>query len=107
MSSPAGSSSAGPASEPNRWAVLALLGVCQVLFSFANLDLLLNKQDFDAAVARWRTLPSDDGATYDREISIHIASQWWQFAAVVIAPVIGALLGVLIVPKTMADVFSP
>src|SRR5476649_575915 len=35
---------------------------------------------------------------YDRAISIHIASQWWQFAAVVIAPVIGALLGVLIVP---------
>ena len=35
---------------------------------------------------------------YDRAISIHVASQWWQFAAVVIAPVIGALLGVLIVP---------
>jgi uncharacterized protein YacL len=35
---------------------------------------------------------------YDRAISIHIASQWWQFAALVIAPVIGALLGVLIVP---------
>jgi uncharacterized protein YacL len=35
---------------------------------------------------------------YDRTISIHIASQWWQFAALVIAPVIGALLGVLIVP---------
>jgi uncharacterized protein YacL len=35
---------------------------------------------------------------YDRAISIHIASQWWQFAAVVIAPVVGALLGVLIVP---------
>jgi 3-isopropylmalate/(R)-2-methylmalate dehydratase large subunit len=26
--------------------------------------------DFDAAVARWKTLPTDDGATYDREISI-------------------------------------
>ncbi len=26
--------------------------------------------DFDAAVARWRTLPTDDGATYDREIFI-------------------------------------
>jgi len=25
---------------------------------------------FDAAVARWRTLPTGDGATYDREISI-------------------------------------
>jgi uncharacterized protein YacL len=35
---------------------------------------------------------------YDRAISIHVASQWWQFAAVVIAPVIGAVLGVLIVP---------
>jgi len=35
---------------------------------------------------------------YDRAISIHLASQWWQFAAVVIAPVIGAVLGVLIVP---------
>ena len=35
---------------------------------------------------------------YDRAISIHIASQWWQFAAVVIAPVVGALLGVLVVP---------
>jgi 3-isopropylmalate/(R)-2-methylmalate dehydratase large subunit len=27
-------------------------------------------KDFDAAVARWKTLPTDDGATYDREISI-------------------------------------
>jgi uncharacterized protein YacL len=35
---------------------------------------------------------------YDRAISIHLANQWWQFAAVVIAPVIGAVLGVLIVP---------
>ena len=35
---------------------------------------------------------------YDRAISIHIASQWWPFAAVVIAPVAGALLGVLVVP---------
>ena len=26
--------------------------------------------DFDAAVARWKTLPTDDGATYDREITI-------------------------------------
>jgi 3-isopropylmalate/(R)-2-methylmalate dehydratase large subunit len=26
--------------------------------------------DWDAAVARWRTLPSDDGAVYDREITI-------------------------------------
>ena len=35
---------------------------------------------------------------YDRAISIHVASQGWQFVAVVIAPVIGAVLGVLIVP---------
>src|SRR6202453_1770143 len=35
---------------------------------------------------------------YDRAISIHVANQWWQFAAVVIAPVIGAVLGVLVVP---------
>jgi 3-isopropylmalate/(R)-2-methylmalate dehydratase large subunit len=26
--------------------------------------------DLDAAVARWKTLPTDDGATYDREITI-------------------------------------
>ncbi len=26
--------------------------------------------DWDAAVARWKTLPSDDGATYDRSLSI-------------------------------------
>jgi len=26
--------------------------------------------DFDAAVERWKTLPTDDGATYDREITI-------------------------------------
>jgi 3-isopropylmalate/(R)-2-methylmalate dehydratase large subunit len=26
--------------------------------------------DWDAAVARWRTLPSEEGATYDREIAI-------------------------------------
>jgi uncharacterized protein YacL len=35
---------------------------------------------------------------YDRAISIHVASQWWQFALLVIVPVIGAVLGVLIVP---------
>jgi uncharacterized protein YacL len=35
---------------------------------------------------------------YDRAISIHVANQWWQFAAIVIAPVAGALLGVLVVP---------
>jgi 3-isopropylmalate/(R)-2-methylmalate dehydratase large subunit len=27
-------------------------------------------QDFDAAVARWRTLPSDEDSTYDRELAI-------------------------------------
>jgi 3-isopropylmalate/(R)-2-methylmalate dehydratase large subunit len=26
--------------------------------------------DWDAAVARWRTLPTDEGATYDRELTI-------------------------------------
>jgi 3-isopropylmalate/(R)-2-methylmalate dehydratase large subunit len=26
--------------------------------------------DFDAAIARWKTLPTDDGATYDREMFI-------------------------------------
>jgi len=26
--------------------------------------------DWDAAVAQWRTLPTDDGATYDRELTI-------------------------------------
>jgi uncharacterized protein YacL len=35
---------------------------------------------------------------YDRAISIHVASQFWQFVAVVVAPVVGAVLGVLIVP---------
>src|ERR1700690_4481104 len=35
---------------------------------------------------------------YEREISITVASQGWQFVAVVIAPVIGAVLAVLIVP---------
>jgi uncharacterized protein YacL len=35
---------------------------------------------------------------YDRTISIHVANQWWLFAALVIAPVIGAVLGVLLVP---------
>jgi len=27
-------------------------------------------KDFDAAVAKWRTLPSDEGAVYDRDVSI-------------------------------------
>jgi 3-isopropylmalate/(R)-2-methylmalate dehydratase large subunit len=30
--------------------------------------------DFDLAVARWRSLQSDDGATYDRELTIDISS---------------------------------
>ena len=30
--------------------------------------------DFDAAVARWRQLPTDDGATYDKSLSIDAAS---------------------------------
>lgn len=36
---------------------------------------------------------------YDRAISIHVASQLWQFVAHVIAPVAGAVLGVLLVPS--------
>ena len=39
---------------------------------------------------------------YDRAISIHVASQFWQFVALVLAPVIGALLGVLLVPAAQA-----
>jgi uncharacterized protein YacL len=35
---------------------------------------------------------------YDRAISIHVASQAWQFISDIVAPVIGAVLGVLIVP---------
>src|ERR1700761_9429585 len=35
---------------------------------------------------------------YDRALSIHVASQWWQIAALIIAPVVGAILGVLVVP---------
>jgi 3-isopropylmalate/(R)-2-methylmalate dehydratase large subunit len=27
--------------------------------------------DWDAAVARWKTLPSDDGASYDRSVSLN------------------------------------
>src|SRR5262249_45399069 len=30
--------------------------------------------DFDAAVARWRTLPSDEGASFDNEIDIDAAA---------------------------------
>ncbi len=30
--------------------------------------------DFDAAVARWRQLPTDDGATYDKSLSIDAAT---------------------------------
>ena len=29
---------------------------------------------WDKAVAHWRTLPTDAGATYDREITIDVAS---------------------------------
>ena len=39
---------------------------------------------------------------YERAISIHVASQFWQFAALVIAPVAGALIGVLLVPAAQA-----
>ena len=39
---------------------------------------------------------------YDRAISIHVASQFWQFTALILAPVIGAVLGVLFVPAAQA-----
>jgi uncharacterized protein YacL len=35
---------------------------------------------------------------YDRAISIHIASEAWQIALLILAPVVGAVLGVLAVP---------
>jgi uncharacterized protein YacL len=35
---------------------------------------------------------------YDRAISIHLASQFWQYAALIVTPVIGAVVGVLAVP---------
>src|SRR6202012_367973 len=35
---------------------------------------------------------------YDRAISIHGANQLWQVVAVIVVPVIGAILGVLVVP---------
>ncbi len=39
---------------------------------------------------------------YERAISIHVASQFWQFAALVLAPVAGALIGVLLVPAAQS-----
>ena len=36
---------------------------------------------------------------YDRAISIHVASQFWQVVSLVVAPVLGAVLGVLLVPS--------
>jgi len=39
---------------------------------------------------------------YDRAISIHVASQFWQFVALVAAPVAGALIGVLLVPAAQS-----
>ncbi len=30
--------------------------------------------DWDAAVARWRTLPSDDGAAYDKSVSLNASA---------------------------------
>ena len=35
---------------------------------------------------------------YDRAISIHVASEAWQIALLIIAPVVGAVIGVLAVP---------
>jgi uncharacterized protein YacL len=39
---------------------------------------------------------------YDRAISIHVASQLWQLVALVLAPVVGAVLGVFFVPAAQA-----
>lgn len=39
---------------------------------------------------------------YDRAISIHVASQLWQFVALVLAPVVGAVIGVFLVPAAQA-----
>lgn len=39
---------------------------------------------------------------YDRAIAIHVASQFWQFAALVVSPVAGAVLGVGLVPAAQA-----
>ena len=35
---------------------------------------------------------------YVRAISLHVASQGWQYALLIVVPVIGALLGVLLTP---------
>jgi uncharacterized protein YacL len=42
---------------------------------------------------------------YDRAISIHLANQFWQYAALIVTPVIGAVVGVLAVP-TAQGVFE-
>jgi len=39
---------------------------------------------------------------YDRAISIHVASEGWQIALLIIAPVVGAVLGVLAVPMAQS-----
>jgi uncharacterized protein YacL len=39
---------------------------------------------------------------YERAISIHVASQLWQFVALVLAPVVGAVVGVFLVPAAQA-----
>ena len=39
---------------------------------------------------------------YVHAISIHVASQFWQIALLIVAPVVGAVLGVLIVPAAQS-----
>ena len=39
---------------------------------------------------------------YDHAISIHVASQFWLIVLLVVAPIVGALLGVLLVPAAQA-----
>jgi uncharacterized protein YacL len=39
---------------------------------------------------------------YDRVIAIHVASEGWQIALLIIAPVVGAVIGVLIVPTAQS-----
>jgi 3-isopropylmalate/(R)-2-methylmalate dehydratase large subunit len=40
----------------------------------AGREMAPRGEDWDRAVAYWRTLPSDDGARYDREISLDVAA---------------------------------
>ena len=39
---------------------------------------------------------------YTHAISIHVASQFWQVALLIVAPVVGAIIGVLLVPAAQS-----